>query len=76
MALRNGRATHLTTADGLADNSVQAICADNGGTLWLAAAGIVQRFGRDGFSRVGDGLPGTVVTAMVPANAGGVWLNE
>ncbi len=73
----NGRAIHLTTADGLTDNSVLAICADEGDGIWAGtAAGTVQRLSKSGPLRfdIGQSLPDTVATTLIPAAGGGHWV--
>ena len=75
--LRNGRNIHLTTADGLADDTVLAVCLDAEGNVWASTgAGTLHRFAENNLTRfdAAQGLPGTPVTAMIPAAAGGLWL--
>lgn len=75
--LRNGRSIHLTTADGLADDTVLAVCLGAEGNVWASTSvGTVDRLSGNGVTCFGttQGLPGTPVTAMIPAAAGGLWL--
>jgi ligand-binding sensor domain-containing protein/signal transduction histidine kinase len=75
--LRNGRSVHLTTADGLADDTVLAVCVDAGGNVWAStSAGPVHCFTGDHLARfdAAQGLPGTPVTAMISSADGGLWL--
>jgi signal transduction histidine kinase len=76
--LLNGRGIHLTTADGLADNDVMAVCADaKGGGIWTStSSGALQRLTRQSAMRfdASQSLPGTLVTTLVPASGGGHWL--
>ena len=75
--LRNGREIHLTTADGLADENITAVCCgtnndpwfgtENGGVYHLAGDGLVH------FDSAG-GFPLAPVTAITPAASGGLWL--
>ena len=75
--LLNGRGIHLTTADGLADNSVLAVCADARDGVWAStSAGTVQHLSRQAAIRLdaSQNLPGTLVTTLVSASGGGHWL--
>jgi ligand-binding sensor domain-containing protein/signal transduction histidine kinase len=75
--LRDRRSIHLTTADGLADDTVLAVCVDAEGGVWAStSAGTLHHFVGDDLARfdTAQGLPGTPVTAMIPAAAGGLWL--
>ncbi len=75
--LRNGHGIHLTTANGLADDTVLAGCADAQGGIWISTgAGVVHRLTEKNLARLDNeqGLPGTPVTAMIPAAGGGIWL--
>lgn len=75
--VRNGRKLRLTTMDGLADNSIPAICTTPDGSVWAGTrAGILHQvkpgeiasFGRE------QGLPGTPLTALLSARGGGLWV--
>jgi ligand-binding sensor domain-containing protein/signal transduction histidine kinase len=77
LGLRGGREIHLTTADGLANNVILAMCFDTQSNLWIStgagilhclADGRIQRFD------AAQGLPPAPVTAMIPRSAGGLWL--
>ncbi len=75
--LRNGREIHLTTADGLADNTVLALCNDGNGGIWFSAgSGVVYHLAGNSLTRfdTADGLPASPVTAIIPAGSGGLWL--
>jgi signal transduction histidine kinase/ligand-binding sensor domain-containing protein len=48
MRVRDGHATHLTTKDGLADDSVHTFFEDRRGTLWIGTV-------RNGMTRISDG---------------------
>ena len=75
--LRNGRSIHLTTADGLADDTVLAVCVDAEGGVWAStSAGTVHEFSDGHLNRLdaAQGLPGTPVTAMISSATGGLWL--
>ncbi len=74
--VRGDSEVHLTTADGLADDSVLSVCLDDQGALWVStAAGTVHRHigTRMKTFDQGQGLPGTSVTVLIPAIAGGLW---
>ncbi len=76
-AWRNGRALQLTTADGLADDTILAVCADAQSGAWAStSAGTVHYVEGSNMQRfdTAQGLPGTPVTAMIPTSAGGLWL--
>lgn len=75
--VRGGRKVHLTTINGLADNSIPAICATADGALWVGTqAGALQRVKQMQITTYGKnaGLPGTPITALLPARDGGLWL--
>jgi len=75
--LKDGREIHFTTANGLADDSVLALCVDAEGAIWAStSAGTVHRFAAQGVTRfdAAQGLPGAPVTAMIPSSSGGLWL--
>ena len=75
--LKGGREVHFTTANGLADDNILAVCGDSQGAIWASTAiGTVHRFDENGVTRFNamSGLPGTPVTAMIPSSNGGVWL--
>ena len=75
--LKDGREVHFTTANGLADDNVLAVCVDAEGGVWASTdAGTVHRFTGQGAIRyvATQGLPGTPVTAMISSSSGGLWL--
>jgi signal transduction histidine kinase/ligand-binding sensor domain-containing protein len=75
--LRNGRRIHLTTADGLADNTVLAVCADNENHIWIStSAGTVHCFDGKQLTQFGmaQGLPDTPVTTIIRSVTDGLWL--
>jgi ligand-binding sensor domain-containing protein/signal transduction histidine kinase len=74
--VRGDSEIHLTTADGLADNSVLSICLDDQGALWISTSdGTVHRYnGKEMTSFDRDkGLTGTPITVLAAAAAGGLW---
>ena len=74
--LKEGRGVHFTTANGLADDNVLAVCEDAEGALWVSSgAGTLSRFTGRKVVRFDteQGLPGTPVTAMI-SSLGGLWL--
>ena len=77
--LKDGRGIHFTTANGLADNNVLAVCADAKGGVWASTGiGTVHCFSGQGVVRYDAtrGLPGTPVTAMVSSSSGGLWMGS
>ena len=75
--LRQGRAVQLTTANGLADNTVLSVCVATNGNVWMGTrAGTVHEFTGTRLNSYGteNGLPGSPVSALLPAAAGGLWL--
>ena len=75
--VRQGRAVQLTTAHGLADNTVLSVCVTTNGSVWLGTrAGTVHQFSGTTLHTYGteNGLPGSPVTALLPAGDGGLWL--
>ena len=77
-ALRNGRGVHLTTADGLANDTVLAVCVDGHGAVWASSAdGALSCFADGQVTRfdAAQGLPDSPITAMTPAGDG-LWLGD
>jgi ligand-binding sensor domain-containing protein/signal transduction histidine kinase len=74
--VRGDREVHLTTADGLADDSVLSVCLDNEKALWVSTGGgtVHRTTGArmTTFDR-GQGLPDAPVTVLISAAAGGLW---
>ena len=59
--------TSLTTADGLADNSVQALYRDEDNRIWIGTADGVSLFQNDRFERTltaSDGLNSNNISAI------------
>lgn len=75
--LRNGRGVHLTSADGLEDDTILALGADSDGSLWVGTrAGGLQRLSAQdgcGLQTVRD-VPRTQTTAILVLGPGDVWL--
>jgi ligand-binding sensor domain-containing protein/signal transduction histidine kinase len=75
--LRNSRRISLTTADGLADDTILALCVDSEDGVWAStSAGIIHRIKESTVTRFGpeQGLPATPVTAMIASAGRGLWL--
>jgi len=75
--LRDRGGVHLTTADGLDDNTILAVAADPQTGVWASTpTGSVHHVSKNGSARFGtlQGLPGAPVTSMIPAAGGGIWL--
>src|ERR1039458_3778940 len=75
--LGDGREVHITTANGLAEDAMLAVCVDAEGSVWASTgAGTVHRFGAQGAAGFDteQGLPGTPVTVLSPTATGGLWL--
>jgi ligand-binding sensor domain-containing protein/signal transduction histidine kinase len=75
--LQRGRGMRLSTADGLANNVILAMCFDARSNLWFStSAGILHCLAEGKMTRFDSacGLPAAPVTAMIPAAAGGLWL--
>lgn len=72
----DGRATTLTTADGLSDDRARALLEDRGGGLWVGTfnglteirGGAVRRYGRD------EGLADAYVLSVFEDRRGTVWV--
>jgi len=76
-ALAKDRLVQFTTAHGLADNLVLAVCADHEGGVWAStSAGTVHYFQGQTAKRfdVGDGLTGSPVTVLLTRTSGEIWL--
>ncbi|HEV2207279.1 MAG TPA: two-component regulator propeller domain-containing protein [Verrucomicrobiae bacterium] len=74
--LRNGRSIHLTTADGLTDDGILALC-EGGGWLWVSARnGTLQRLDESspGHIETVPGAPPGRTTVLSPSAGGGFWL--
>lgn len=75
--LRNGREIHLTTADGLSDNDVTAVCGGTNNDVWFGTGGGgVYRFTGESLIHIDSvaGFPLAPVTAMAPSASGELWL--
>jgi ligand-binding sensor domain-containing protein/signal transduction histidine kinase len=74
--MKDGREVHYTTANGLADDNVLAVCSDADAGIWASTgAGTIHHFAAQSMIP-SDGMEapmGTPVTTMIPA-AGGLWL--
>jgi signal transduction histidine kinase/ligand-binding sensor domain-containing protein len=75
--LKGGRTALCTTANGLSDDAVLAVCSDSECRVWAGTlSGALHRFA-DGklvsYARRG-GLPGAPITALLPAREGGLWI--
>ena len=70
----------LTTAEGLADNTVQSIAQDQQGFLWLGTQDGLSRYDGHAFrtfradARRRGSLAGNFVRALAPAVQGGLWV--
>jgi ligand-binding sensor domain-containing protein/signal transduction histidine kinase len=76
--LQNEREIHFTTADGLKDDHVLAVCADGEGTIWASTASGGMHFLSGQRMIPLDSIvaqpPKTPVTAIIPAISGGIWM--
>jgi ligand-binding sensor domain-containing protein/signal transduction histidine kinase len=75
--VREQRALHYTTANGLSDNAILAMAVEPDGTVWVSTlAGGLHCFSGENLSSFGRsaGLSGQPITAIVPARAGGLWM--
>ncbi len=65
-----------TTADGLVDDRVNDLAADDCGNLWIATYAGVSRFDGEGFENftVAEGLPHNQVWCVCVDREGGLWL--
>jgi len=77
-AIRDGRVTrHLTTADGLASNSVTSLVRDGSGGLWAGTFGAGLSHLHDGritTRTAADGLPSNYVFALQRSRDGALWI--
>ena len=67
--------TTFTTADGLADNSVNTIIESRDGALWFGTSGGVSRY--DGIwstFTTANGLGGDYITAIIESRHGALWV--
>ena len=74
--MKDGREVHYTTANGLADDNVLAVCSDADAGIWVSTgAGTIHHFAGQSMipSDAMEAPMGTPVTTMIPA-AGGLWL--
>ena len=75
--LKGGREIHLTTADGLADDTVTAMCSDAARGIWFSAGiGGVCYFNGNSMAHFGaaQGLPESRVTTIISSASDGLWL--
>jgi ligand-binding sensor domain-containing protein/signal transduction histidine kinase len=74
-ALKNDRGMQFTTANGLADNTVLAVCVDTESNVWASTgAGTIHRFDAQNNVARFDATQNAPVTAMISAASGGLWL--
>jgi len=73
---RDGKFTHFTTRDGLADNQIFTICEDDSGGLWVGTLKGLNRFQGGKFTTytTKDGLPSDIVFASYADREGNLWL--
>jgi ligand-binding sensor domain-containing protein/signal transduction histidine kinase len=75
--LENGGVTHYGTANGLADNSIASLAADDHGVVWAGTlAGSLSRIDGSTLTNFGarDGLPSQPITALLAASRGPLWI--
>ena len=74
--LQGGRFTTLTTADGLASNTITSIAEASDGSMWLGTPGGVSAFGGGKWQSftVDHGLPSNDVTCVAADRDGVVWV--
>ncbi len=72
----DGKVTVFTVRDGLAHDNVRGLARDHRGVLWAATSGGATQFDGTTFQSLlqRDGLPEEVVSAVLPARDGTVWL--
>jgi signal transduction histidine kinase/ligand-binding sensor domain-containing protein len=69
----SGRAAHISTAEGLSQNSILSVCVDDDGNLWVGTNGHgLNRVKRRAFN-VGADTSGWVVLSAAADRKGGVW---
>jgi len=73
---RDGKFTHFTTRDGLADNKIFTICEDDSGALWVGTLKGLNRLqgGRFTTYTTKDGLPSDIVFASYADREGNLWM--
>ena len=75
--LSNGREVHFTTANGLVDDTVLAVCVDGQGAVWAGtAAGSIHCFAGQNTTRfdMRHGLTGQPVRVLIPGVTNGLWV--
>jgi hypothetical protein len=70
-----GQWTHYTTADGLADDAVYAVCADAWGRVWFGTLGGVSKYESGTWTTytTAEGLAGNIVQAIIVDSSGIAW---
>ena len=75
--IRGQRLVHLTTANGLADDTILAVAVEPEGAVWAGTqSGVLHGVTPRGITTLGTdtGLPGQPITALLPARGGGLWV--
>lgn len=70
--------THLTTRDGLAQDSVHGLAMDRAGYLWIGTLQGISRYDGQGFvthtPRTTPGMPSNGIAAMATTDDGTLWI--
>ncbi len=75
--LHDEREVHFTTANGLADAAVLAVCLDRQGAVWASTGGgTIHRYADNQLTRFDtqQGLSGTPVTVLIPSATNDLWV--
>ncbi|HKK44671.1 MAG TPA: two-component regulator propeller domain-containing protein [Balneolaceae bacterium] len=72
---QNGKFTHLTEEDGLANNTILALAETADGSIWIANYGGVSQLKNGKFTNysIKDGLPNNGVLDILKSNSGDLW---
>ena len=74
--LVQGKVRHYTRAQGLLDENVTSLAADNQESIWIGTKSGLNLFRKQSFQSftVGDGLPDNMVSGVHVARSGTVWI--
>lgn len=75
--LQAGKIEQFTSADGLSDNVIPALCVDAAGAVWIGCrSGVIHKIseGRIGPPQAPDGGSGAAITCLTPAAGRGLWV--